>query len=170
VKFIKHARVVLCVAVLLMLAVSAVNVRSGVCFAAGDNSSPPFADADKALQRAFVAVADAEAAGANVSGLLAELDMAGRNLTEAEFVYAENYPSEAVTMADQCTALANAVADEALSLKSAAVLNERITSWQAVVFSLVGVFVFLMALVSVWLLFRHSYRSRLLRSKPEVRA
>jgi hypothetical protein len=157
---------------LLVLAASALCLRGGICVVSGQDEalSSVFADADSALQQAFVAVSQAEAAGANVSGLLVELDAAGQNLSLAEFVYAENYPSEAVNMADECTALANAVVHEAANLKSEAVLNARTALWQATAFSVVSAFVFVIGLVLIWVLFRRSYSGRLLRARPEVAA
>jgi hypothetical protein len=172
VKFCIKRLHVVCVAVLLVITVSALNMRRGVCFASSGDAPllPTFVDADAALKRAFVAVSDAEAAGANVSGLLAELDVAGRNLTEAEMVYAAGNVSDAASRADQCVALADAVAGEALNLKGQAVENGRTASWHAVTFSLVGIFTFLVVLVLVWVLFRRSYSGRMLSAKPEVAA
>ena len=155
---------------LVVLLGSALCSRGGVWVVSGQDEalSSALADADSALRQAFVAVSDAEAVGANVSALIAELDAAGQALSEAEFVNAVNDPSQALSLADQCTALANSVADEAVSLKSATVAAQRITVWQSVVFSMVSAFIFLMALTLVWLWFTRSYRARWLRAKPEV--
>ena len=163
----EHVQVALA---LLVLAICALSLRGGVCFASGGDGAllPTFADADAALKRAFVAVSDAEAAGANVSGLLGELDVAGRNLTMAEMAYVAGNSSEAATIAGQCVALANAVAGEAANVKSQAVADARAVQWRAISFSVVGVFAFLIMLVLVWVLFRRSYGARLLKARPEV--
>lgn len=157
---------------LLVLAVSALSLRGAVRLASGGDAPllPTFDDADKALKRAFVAIWDAEVAGANVSGLLSELGMAGRNLTMAEMAYATGNTSEAATMVDQCVASADSVAGEAANLKSQAVADARAMSWRALSFSLVGLFVFLIVLVLAWVLFKRSYSARSLRAKPEVAA
>jgi hypothetical protein len=165
----EHVRVAVALA-LLVLAICALSLRSGVCFASGGDEAllPMLADADAALKRAFVAVSDADAAGANVSGLLDELDVAGKSLTMAEMAYAAGNSSEAATMVGQCVAWANAVAGEAANVKSQAVADARAVQWRAILFSSVGTFVFLIMLVLIWVLFRRSYGARLLGAKPEV--
>lgn len=165
----EHVQVAVALA-LLVLAICALSLRSGVCLASSGDEAllPTFTDADAALKRAFVAISDAEAAGANVSGLLGELDVAGKNLTMAEAAYAAGNSSEAATMVGQCVALANAVAGEAANVKSQAVVDARAVQWTAISFSIVGTFVFLIMLVLVWILFRRSYGTRLLKAKPEV--
>ncbi len=169
--FIKRVQVVASLA-LLALAVSALGWLGGFCSAlSGDTAVlPTFADADAALRRAFAAVWEAESAGANVSRLLTELDLVGRNLTEAEVTYAAGNTSKAMSMASQCAASADLVAGEAANFKSQAVAKGRTAMWQAISFSLVGVFAFLIALVLVWVLFRRSYGAQLLKAKPEVAA
>jgi hypothetical protein len=55
-----------------------------------------------------------------------------------------------------------------VNLKSATVAAQRTAVWQAVVFSMVSVFVFLLVLSLFWLWFKRSYGVRFLRAKPEV--
>jgi hypothetical protein len=135
---------------------------------AGDDVSSRISAAEDALQRAFVAVLDAENAGANVSALLMELDVAGKNLTEAEMDYKSGRLIEAASKAEGCSALANGVTDEALSLKGSTLLNERSAGWQMFAFSAVGAFVFLIVLVLVWVLFKRSYNGKLLGLRLEA--
>jgi hypothetical protein len=123
---------------------------------------------DDDLQRAFVAVLEAERAGANVSGLIVKLDMAGRNLTEAEMFYKSGLLDEALSRATLCSLLANEVAGEASSLKSLASVSAKNAEWQVFMFSGFGTFVFLIALVLVWNLFKRSYDRKLLKMKPKA--
>ena len=135
---------------------------------AGDDVSSRISAAEDALQRAFGAVLDAENAGANVSALLMELDVAGRNLTEAEMAYKSGSLVEAVSKAERCSVLANEVVDEALALKDSALVNARSAEWQMFTFSGVSAFVFLIVLVLVWLMFKRSYNGKLLTMRPEA--
>jgi hypothetical protein len=135
---------------------------------ADDDVPSKIATAEDALQRAFVAVLEAENAGANVSALLVKLDVAGKNLTEAEMDYKSGRLVEALSKAEGCSALANGVVDEALILKSSALINARSAEWQTFAFSGVGVFVYLVVLASVWMLLKRSYVRKLLGLRPEV--
>ena len=153
---------------LLVLTAFGLGLHGSFCALAGEDVSSKLNAAEDALQRAFEAVLDAENVGADVSALLIELDVAGKNLTEAEMDYRSGRVIEAVVKADRCSVLANGVVDEALALKSSALVNARSAEWQMFTFSGVGAFVFSAVLVSIWILFRQSYVRKLSGLKPEV--
>jgi hypothetical protein len=156
------------VLLLLVLAAFGLGLHGSFCVLAGDDVSSRISEAEDALHGAFLAVLDAENAGANVSALLVELDVAGKNLTEAEMAYKSGSPIEAVSKAEQCSVLANGVIDEALALKNSALANARRAEWQTFMFSGVGAFVILIVLVLVWIVFKRSYNGKLLGMRPEA--
>jgi hypothetical protein len=135
---------------------------------AGDDVPSSISAAEDALQRAFVAVLDAENAGANVSALLFKLNVAGENLTDAEMAYKSGSPIEAVSKAEECSALANGVIDEASALKNSALADARRSEWQTFTLSGVGAFVILIVLACVWVIFKRSYDGKLLGMRPEA--
>lgn len=158
-------RVVL-VSLLLVLA-SGLAVHGALCVVA-DDASAKISEAGVALRRAFAAVLEAEGAGANVSGLVVELGLAGENLTFAQNAYGSGDFVEAVARADRCVVLASEVAGEASGLKSSALAGAKDAEWRLLAFSGVGVLVFLLVLVLAWAAFRRSYSRRLLGMRPEV--
>jgi hypothetical protein len=153
---------------LLVLMAFGLGVHVSFCVWAGDDVSSRIGAAEDALQRAFVAVLDAEKVGANVSALLFKLDLAGRNLTEAEMLYKNGSLIEALSKAERCSVLASDLADEALALKNSVLFNARSAEWQMFTFSGVGAFVFLIVLVLVWVLFKRFYNGKLLGMRPEA--
>jgi hypothetical protein len=112
-------------------------------------------------------VSDAEAAGANVSGLMGRLNEAGGALTSAGVALAVGNYSDAVSLAGTCTSLADGVSRDAGVLKSDSVA--RAADWMLTVsFSAVGAAVFVAVLFLVWRWFRRVYGEKLFESRPEV--
>jgi hypothetical protein len=137
-------------------------------FAAGsEDAVAAVANADGALRGAFVAVSDAERAGANVSGLMGRLTEAGSALTGARVALENGDYGDAVSRAGVCTSLASGVVGDAGVLKGDAV---AVASgwWLTVSLSAVGSAVFVAVLFLVWRWFRRFYEAKLLESRPEV--
>jgi hypothetical protein len=124
--------------------------------------------AEALVCQVFETVLEAEEAGANVSGLMADLNEAGALLAEAEILRRHGDLDEAADVAEQAVVIANDVESEALELKNLALVNRQSVFWFSSVCSLVGVSVFLIVLFFVWGWFRRVYVRRLLRMKPEV--
>jgi hypothetical protein len=156
------------VLLLLILMVIGLGLHGSFGVLADDDVSSSISAAEDALQRAFVAVLDAENAGANVSALLLKLDVAGENLTDAEMAYKSGSLIEAVSKAEECSALANGIIDEASALKNSALTDARRAEWQTFTFSGIGAFVISIVLALVWIIFKRSYNGKLLGMKPGV--
>jgi hypothetical protein len=152
---------------LLLLVIFGLAVQASFCSSAED-ASTRIASADAALQTAFMAVSDAEQAGANVSNLISTLNWAGGNLTSAQDAYASGDYDGAISGADQCSFLASQVAGEASALKSSAFAQARSAEWPVLMFSGVGGLVFVLVLVLAWVGFKRSYTRRVLGARPEV--
>jgi hypothetical protein len=138
------------------------------CVRGDEEALSTIENAENALKQAFVAVLEAEGAGANVSGLVARLNEAGELLAEAEIAYRVGDASEAVSKAEECSGLADIVRDEALTLKGKALAMGQNVFWQNLSITLVESVVFLIFLLFVWDWFKRVYDKKLLKMKPEV--
>jgi len=150
-----------------VLAACTVLSVSWACASGPEEASGAVADAERSLRDAFRVVSDAEAFGANVSGLLDRLNEAGGALTSAGVALAEGNYSGAVGWAGTCRALSEDVSGDADVLKSDAVARAA-GWWLTVSFSAVGAGVFVAALFLVWRWFRRTYEGKLLESRPEA--
>lgn len=126
-------------------------------------------EAEDALGGAFVAVVGAEGAGANVSGLLVRLNVAGGLYSSAQAALEEGDYSLAFVRAGDCVGLADGVLADAGLLKADAVAHAG-DWWVTVSISAVGSVVFVGVLLLVWRWFRRFYGGRFLKSRPEVAA
>jgi hypothetical protein len=134
-----------------------------------EEASVAVADADGALRGAFVAVLDAENAGANVSGFVGRMNDAGVALTGARVALAAGTYSDAVDRAGECRILADGVVLDAGVLKNDAVAQASFW-WVTVLLSVTGSVVFVAILSLVWRRFKRYYADKLLGSRPEVAA
>jgi hypothetical protein len=130
-------------------------------------SANAIAGADQALRAAFVNVSDAERAGANVSGLIARLNVAGSEFTSAQVAFDAGNYSDAVSLAGLSRVLADGVAVDAGELKNDAVAQTS-SRWMTVFLSFVGSAASVAVLFLVWRRFKRFYWNRLLKNKPEV--
>jgi hypothetical protein len=144
------------------------SVPSGLAIGA-EEASAVVADADLALRGAFVAVLDAESAGANVSGLIGRLNEAGVALTGARVALAAGNYGDAVSRAGECRGLGASVVLDAGVLKNDAVAQASLW-WVRMLLSVVGSVVFVVVLFFVWLRFKRYYADKLLGCRPEVAA
>jgi hypothetical protein len=124
--------------------------------------------AEVAAASAYEAVLDAEEAGVDVSGLLAELNVAGRYLAQAHVWLGLGDFDEATRFADLCYDVVVDVRKEAYGLQ-----NEDHGSWVTdsvvrMTGSIVGVVVVVFLGFVVWRVFKRRYRRRVLGLRPEV--
>ncbi len=120
------------------------------------------------VSSAFEVVRAAEAAGADVSGLVVELNEAVRFLVEARVLLADGLVDEAVEAAGLAVEVAGGVRDEAGVLRDAALARREILFRGSVLGGIVGIPVFLAFMWFVWQRFRSYYARRLLGLRPEV--
>lgn len=156
--------------VLLILFVCAVPVFIPVGLGA-DSEDMAVSAVDKAevaAASAYEAVLDAEEGGANVLGLLGELNVAGVYLAEAHVWLRLGNFDEAARFADLCYDAAEDVRNEACGLKN----DEHgfwVTDSVVTIFSsLVGVVIVGFLGFVVWRVFNRRYRKRVLGLRPEV--
>ena len=133
-----------------------------------DEASSRITNADDALKLAFKRVLDAEEAGANVSSLTSDLNEAGESLAEADVAYRNGNLTGAAGLADRCSALAGTVSVEALALKDSALDDSQRAFGSTFIFSTVGAYAFVAALILSWFWFKRAHARKLLGMKCEV--
>jgi hypothetical protein len=125
-------------------------------------------EAEGAFNAAYNAVLEAERAGANISTLIVKLNVAGGFLAEAKNAFRVGNFSEAFGKAENCLAMLDGIAENALKLKGLAMAESQKAFWQSLVFSCLGSFGFLVGLFYFWSRFKSAYTKKLLKMKPEV--
>jgi hypothetical protein len=115
------------------------------------------AQAEQRIEVCYSAAADAEKAGANVTSLLAILDEAGMNLSEARVAFQNGNFDFAYTLAVQSNATLNGFELNATSLRDRAAQQGRVGFLVNVVGSTVGTFVVIVIGLLVWLSLKKRY-------------
>jgi len=133
-----------------------------------DAASSAIKKAEEVMVLAYQAVLEAERAGANTSGLLNRLNVAGEYLARAHILYRVGDLDDAARFADLCFENAEKVKPEAEWLGNTA----RVESGVRLRFTMVGS-VLSVCLIGVagflsWRVFKRRYYQRVMRMKPEV--
>ncbi len=137
-------------------------------FAQTDQTSSKLQAANTAVNQAFNAVLAAEKAGANVTGLLAQLNVAEGDLAQAENSYRTGDSNTAAAQADSVLPIAQQVTTAAQNAKQTAIVSGQNAFWSTIAFTVIGAFVFVLALFLVWRWFKRRYINNLSQAKPEV--
>ena len=137
-------------------------------FAQTDQTASKLQAANTAVEQAFNAVLDAEKAGANVTGLLAQLNVAAGILAQAENSYRTGDSNTAAAQADSVRPIAQEVTTAAQDAKQTALVSGQNAFWSTIAFTVIGAFVFVLALFLVWRWFKRRYIKSLSEAKPEV--
>lgn len=137
-------------------------------FAQTDQVDSKLQAANECVNQAFNAVLDAEKAGANVTNLLAQLNTAEGILALAENSFRTGDFSTATAQADSVLPIAQEVTTAAQEAKQTASVSEQNAFWSTIVFTVIGAFVFVLALILVWRRFKRNYIKSLSDAKPEV--
>lgn len=140
-----------------------------VCFGVGrDEADLAIGVAEADVAAGFVAVAEAEEAGAGVSGLVERLVAAGELLADAYAAFrAEDYEAAGL-LAEECRVAVDGVVGEAEGLRDQAKVAYRDTLFWTLLGSSVGLGVFLVLSFIVWGFVRKRFVGRVLELKPEV--
>jgi hypothetical protein len=124
--------------------------------------------ANLSINQAFANVLAAEAAGGNVTGLLAKLNGAGELLAEAERGYQNGNLAGINDKANSAILIANQVKSDAATLTISSRNNSENNFLLTATFSIVGIAFLLFALNLIWRRAKRGYYKKLLGSKPEV--
>jgi hypothetical protein len=137
-------------------------------FAQTDQTASKLQAANTAVERAFNAVLDAEKAGANVTGLLAQLNVAAGVLAQAENSFRTGDFNTSAVQADNVLPIAQEVTNSAQDAKQTALVSGQNAFWFTIAFTEVGASVFVLVLFLVWRRFKRGYIKKLPGLKPEV--
>jgi len=140
-----------------------------VCFADKVEAEKALVDAENDLASAYVSVAEAEKAGADVSGLLVKLEFAGALLVEAYNINGTGDYDKAYWFAVNCSESVNEIVGEALSLKLEAENAYSGRLFMTAALSSVALCVLFVLGLFGWRFLKRRYLRRVLRMKPEVR-
>ena len=134
----------------------------------GDTVSPELTEAEEALTLAYTAVSDAEEAGADVSDLLAKLNIGSEYLNEAHTSFLSGDSESADRLAGLCVEAVNNVKGEAVLLKDEAARSEMADFLARGFISAIGIVIVVVGGFALWGAFRRRYLKRVLGLKPEV--
>ena len=152
--------------VILILSTCLIGVYSTI--AQTDQTSSKLQAANTAINQAFNAVLDAEATGANVTDLMAQINTAQGFLAQADNSYRTGDANAASIQADSLLPVAQKVILEAQNAKQNAIVSSQSVFWSTTALTVFGVFVFVLVLFLVWRCFKSGYIKRLSEAKPEV--
>ena len=133
-----------------------------------DQTTSKLQAANSVVGQAFIAVLDAEKAGANVTGLLAQLNYVEGVLAQAEISYRIGDFNKAAVQADNVLPIAQQVTTAAQSVKQNALVSNQNAFWFLIGFTGIVALDFVLALFVVWLWFKRRYNKNLLDAKPEA--
>jgi len=136
--------------------------------ASKDVAASALTDAEGVVASAYQAVLRAEAAGANVSGLLVRLTEAGGFLANARMAYKSGDFEEAASFANSSRNIGVEVENAADELKDSAFFERVQRMWFMMTGSIFGVILVFFGSFWVWRVFKRRYYGRVLGMKPEV--
>jgi CHASE3 domain sensor protein len=153
---------------LLAILVLSVCLLSIPAKAQTDQTASKLQAANTAVNHAFNAVSDAEKAGANVNGLLSQLNYADNVLATAENSYRAGDLTKAGTQADSVLPMAQQIIASAQSAKQTATVNTQNAFYITIASTVIGSIVFVLVLLLVWRRFKGYYIKNLSEAKPEL--
>jgi hypothetical protein len=157
--------IAVCLTVSMLLAVWFVPA----CFAVDAvEASGAISQAERDLGSAYVVVAEAESAGADVSVLLNKLGSAGDFLSEAYVAFRAGDYGNASVLAMECSRAVEGVVGDATRLKADAERAHSDRLLLTVTESGVGLILLLVLGFSGWRFLKRRYYGRVLDTKPQV--
>jgi hypothetical protein len=133
-----------------------------------EDASAKISQAENAISEAFAGTLQAEAAGANITGLLEKLNLAQENLNQAQLAFRNGNLTESIEKAGTSRETALSVLNEASEIKNASIVNGKNVFLFNIVFSLAATSVFLVGLVMVWRWMKRRHFRELAKMKPQV--
>lgn len=157
------------VAVLLLLfAFSSFFLLGALAAETEETALSAIGSAESVMESAFEVVLEAEEAGADVSGLLEELNDGAEALSKAHMFYRVGRYDDAVYFADLCYGLVDGIETRVDELQSAAVTQRRYDLYLTSLSSVVAVGFVCGVGFFGWRFFRERCRRKILEMKPEV--
>lgn len=121
------------------------------------------------INQAFTSVMEAEAAGANINNLISQMNDALGLLAQAENAFWQNDFDATAIKADGALLLAGQINTAAQNARESASSSRQSSFWLSIVFSIIGIVIFLVVLFQIWRWFKQRYTRNLLNLKIEVK-
>ena len=137
-------------ALVVLVLVSAGAVFPSVVLAEQDTAASAIASAKQQVVTCYVAVKEAEAAGANVSSLTFALSDVGALLSQSELAYSKGDYGAAESLASQCSQRLSGLISESNNLRNRAVGARDFDFLVSIVISVVGTFVVILLGFVAW--------------------
>jgi predicted PurR-regulated permease PerM len=137
-------------------------------YAQADEAQTKLQNADAKLKLAFDEVLEAEAAGANVTSLLEQINVAADLLAKAEIAYQTGDSNTVSANTASIMPIAQQVTTSAQTARETAISSAQTSLYTIVGLSVAGCFVFIVSLFLVWQWLKRRYVGNLLEAKPEV--
>ena len=131
-----------------------VTVLASPVWAEQSSAGTAISSAQNTILNCYNAAKEAEAAGANITAIVATLNEAGSLLSQAELAYAANDFGATVNLAVQSQTVLNGFVGEANTLKETALQQQNQDFLINVVGSIIGAFAVIVAGGVVWLLLK----------------
>jgi hypothetical protein len=133
-----------------------------------DRAASKLEMAQTRVNQAFVAVLDAEKAGANITDLLVQLNIAQGILAQAENSNRIGDINATTNYADSVIPLTQQVTGAAQNAKQVALVSSQNAFLSTIALAVIGAIVFVLILLLVWRKFKQYYIKNLSEAKPEV--
>jgi hypothetical protein len=124
---------------------------------AEDDARSAITVAKQRITVCYVAVAEADKAGANVSNLLSTLDAAGMNVSRADLAFQNGNFTSAYDLAVQSQGALEGFETQANSIREAAERSSSVDFWVNVVGSSTGAVAVVVGSFALWLLLKKRY-------------
>lgn len=152
----------------LLMFASPIIVQNGQALAEKDSATLAIDRAEGVVVSAFQGVLEAERAGADVSELSAQLNVALDLLAQARVLYGVGDFEGASSVADACFEIGEGVEAEAYRLREQAAEEGIRRFWLTITTWIVCVGVIVCGSFCSWRFFKRRYFQRVLRMRPEV--
>lgn len=123
-----------------------------------DTASVAIADAEETVVLAYEAVLEAEQAGGNVTGLLAQLNEAGEFLAAARMLYRNGDFDNAIYFANLSRSIGEEVESAAYELKDSASDEGVQRMWFTILGSISGIILVVLGSLRVWWFLKRRYQ------------
>lgn len=152
----------------LLFLISPLCCQNSITLAQNDSTLQKIQNANYELERAFLTVLEAEAAGANITDLIIQLNSAAETLALAENSYRIGDLNTAAIKADNVITLAHQMVSIAEEVTQKVLISNQRLFWSKFALTLIGIFIFILVLFLIWCIFKKQYINNLFQTKPEV--
>jgi len=160
-----HTSAFTCLTVAILIAACFMPTCSAVT---AEEANTAISQAEHDLNSAYVAVAAAETAEADISTLLTKLSSAGDYLSRAQAAYKSGNYENANALAVECSSTVEGVSEDAASLKADAEKMRSGTFLFTAIGSSAGLVLLLVFGLRGWRLLKKWYSRRILDMKPQL--